>query len=201
MNENIRVYLGVGQTGGKKNDMFRINAATDSKVAQFISEHFGTNDIEIGQKLWLRRHFSWRGVRFLRFTRHRAWNYGFCINSINNKDILVLFVVIPMYFRSGKWNMTKNMVATPSRAANQAKSKMAAILSENCNNSHEICTNWHRMVVLVSKCRFINSRNDINTTKNLYVKYLIAKSKMAAILSEKSKYSHEIWINWPRMVV
>ena len=37
--------------------------------------------------------------------------------------------------------------------------------------------------------------------KNLYVKYLIAKSKMAAILSEKSKYSHEIWINWPRMVI
>ena len=141
------------------------------------------------------------GVRILRFTRHWAWNYGFCINSINNKDILVLFVVIPMYFRSGKWNMTKNMVATPSRAANQAKSKMAAILSENCNNSHEICTNWHRMVVLVSKCRFINSRNNINTTKNLYVKYLMAKSKMAAILSEKSKYSHEIWINWPRMVV
>ena len=89
----------------------------------------------------------------------------------------------------------------PAGIANQAKSKMAAILSENCNNSHEICTNWHRMVVLVSKCRFINSRNNINTTKNLYVKYLIAKSKMAAILSEKSKYSHEIWINWPRMVV
>ena len=141
------------------------------------------------------------GVGSLVATRHWAWNYGFCINSINNKDILVLFVVIPMYFRSGKWNMTKNMVATPSRAANQAKSKMAAILSENCNNSHEICTNWHRMVVLVSKCRFINSRNNINTTKNLYVKYLITKSKMAAILSEKSKYSHEIWINWPRMVV
>ena len=44
--------LGVGQ----KNDMFRINALTGSKVAQFISEQFGTNNIEIGQKLWLRQH-------------------------------------------------------------------------------------------------------------------------------------------------
>ena len=43
---------------GLKNDMFRINALTSSKVAQFISEHFGTNNIEIGQKLWLRRQFS-----------------------------------------------------------------------------------------------------------------------------------------------
>ena len=43
---------------GLKNDMFRINALTGSKVAQFISEHFCTNNIEIGQKLWLRRHFS-----------------------------------------------------------------------------------------------------------------------------------------------
>ena len=43
---------------GVKNDMFRINALTSSKVAQFISEHFGTNNIEIGQKLWLRRQFS-----------------------------------------------------------------------------------------------------------------------------------------------
>ena len=29
----------------------------------------------------------------------------------------------------------------------------------------------------------------------------MAKSKMAAILSEKSKNSHEIWTNWPRMAV
>ena len=38
-------------TMGQKNDMFSINALTGSKVAQFISEHFGTNNIEIGQKL------------------------------------------------------------------------------------------------------------------------------------------------------
>ena len=50
----VSILIGVGQ----KNDMFRINAVTDSKVAQFISEHFGTNNIEIGQKLWLRQHFS-----------------------------------------------------------------------------------------------------------------------------------------------
>ena len=41
-----------------KDDMFRINAVTDSKVAQFISEHFGTNDIEIGHKLRMPSHFS-----------------------------------------------------------------------------------------------------------------------------------------------
>ena len=45
-------------TMGQKNDMFSINALTGSEVAQYISEHFGTNNIEIGQKLWLRRHFS-----------------------------------------------------------------------------------------------------------------------------------------------
>ena len=88
--------------------------------------------------------------------------------------------------------MTQKMVVTPSRAANQAKSKMAAILSENFKNSHEACTNSPRMMVLVSKCRFINSRINMKTTKNLYVKYLVAKSKMANFLSEKLKNSHEI---------
>ena len=57
------------------------------------------------------------------------------------------------------------MVVTPSRAANQAKSKMAAILSENSKNSHEASTNSPRMMVLVSKCRFINSRINMKTTK------------------------------------
>ena len=72
------------------------------------------------------------------------------------------------------------------------KSKMAAILQENYKNSHEACTNSPGMVVLVSKCRFINSRIKIKTTKNLYVKYRIAKSKIAAIFQENSKSSHEM---------
>ena len=71
------------------------------------------------------------GVRFLRFTRHWAWNYGFCFNFINNNDILVLIVAIPMYFMSGKTNIAKNVIAIPYRAANQAKSKMAANSLEN----------------------------------------------------------------------
>ena len=54
-----KIYLKLGV--GQKNDMFRINVVTDSKVAQFISEHFGTNYIEIRQKLCLRRHFSCHG--------------------------------------------------------------------------------------------------------------------------------------------
>ena len=71
------------------------------------------------------------GVRFLRFTRHWAWNYGFCFNFINNNDILVLIVAIPMYFMSGKTNIAKNVIAIPYRAANQAKSKMATNSLEN----------------------------------------------------------------------
>ena len=71
------------------------------------------------------------GVPFLRFMRHWAWNYGFCFNFINNNDILVLIVAIPMYFMSGKTNIAKNVIAIPYRAANQAKSKMAANSLEN----------------------------------------------------------------------
>ena len=39
----------------------------------------------------------------------------------------------------------------------------------------------------MSKCRFIRSRIIINTIKKLYVKYLVAKSKMAAIFQQKIK--------------
>ena len=71
------------------------------------------------------------GVGSLVATRHWAWNYGFCFNFINNNDILVLIVAIPMYFMSGKTNIAKNVIAIPYRAANQAKSKMAANSLEN----------------------------------------------------------------------
>ena len=40
---------------------------------------------------------------------------------------------------------------------------------------------------LVSKCMFNNSRNSIKTTKNLNGNYLMVKSKMAAILSERKQ--------------
>ena len=59
-----------------------------------------------------------------------------------------------MYNKSEKINMTKNVIAILSRAANLAKSKMANILLENFKNSHDIMTNLHRiirMVVLVSE--------------------------------------------------
>ena len=36
-----------------------------------------------------------------------------------------------MYFMSGKTNIAKNVIAIPYRAANQAKSKMAANSLEN----------------------------------------------------------------------
>ena len=51
------------------------------------------------------------------------------------------------------------------------------------------------MVVLVSKCRFIRSRIIIKTIKKLYVKYLVAKSKMAAIFlteNQKNTIKHEL---------
>ena len=39
-------------------------------------------------------------------------------------------------FQAREDKYDKKMVATPSRVANKAKSKMATILSENCKNSH-----------------------------------------------------------------
>ena len=54
-------------------------------------------------------------------------------------------------------------------------------------NSHEIWTDLPRVMVLVLRCRFIKSRINIKTTWILYVKYLVAKSKMATILLENYK--------------
>ena len=62
------------------------------------------------------------------------------------------------------------------------KSNMAAIFFRKIVlNLCNMITNLLRMVVLVAKCMFLGSRNNLKTTRNLYCKYVLMKSKMATI--------------------
>ena len=117
---------------------------------------------------------------------------NFCCNLVNIKYILVLFEAVPMNFRSGKTNMTKQIIVTIfclelSTRQNPWWNILFYWKIATTKNSHKICTYWPRMVVLVSKCRFIYSRINTKTTNKWYFKYFMAKSKMTAILSENIK--------------
>ena len=51
------------------------------------SEHFGTNIKAFGQKLSRRKPKTYHRGGFLTVTENRAWNYGFCSNFGNYKDM------------------------------------------------------------------------------------------------------------------
>ena len=94
----IPLLVGVGY----KNLISGNPRSKSSNCREFCSDRFGTNIKAIGQKLIWNSLFSYHGVWSLPATGNWASNYCLCSSFYNFKDILILFVAIPMYFRSGK---------------------------------------------------------------------------------------------------
>ena len=83
--------------------MFRINALTGSKVAQFISKHFGAKNIEIGQKLWLHLHFS---IFFLAKEAKIIQNITF--QNFYDKQVIFGIIVFNKRRQAQKYKTCKN---------------------------------------------------------------------------------------------